>query len=130
MLLKNLDRTATLNALSARLPELQASLPGDASYHSFVPGTESNIFSCEVLYYGGYTNAGYKVITINFPYDSRVQEEFGTRTILFDNIIREKFNRTVSPAGMLLFEGPTRPIWTPMPSTGTSSSGRWPKAWA
>ena len=108
VLLKNLDRTATLNALSARLPELQASLPGDAAYHSFVPGTESNIFSCDVLYYGGYTNAGYKVIAINFPYDAKVQEEYGTRTILFDNIIREKFNRTVFPAGMLLFEGADR----------------------
>ena len=105
VLLKNLERTASLQSLTARLPELQASLPGDAIYHSFVPGAESNIFSCDAIYYGGYTNAGYKVIAINFPYDSRVQEEFGTRTILFDNIIREKFNRTVFPAGMILFEG-------------------------
>ncbi len=105
VLLKNLDRTASLQSLTARLPELQASLPGDAIYHSFVPGAESNIFSCDVIYYGGYTNAGYKVIAINFPYDTRVQEEFGTRTILFDNVIREKFNRTVFPAGMQLFEG-------------------------
>ena len=105
VLLKNLDRTASLQSLTARLPELQASLPGDAIYHSFVPGAESNIFSCDVIYYGGYANAGYKVIAINFPYDTRVQEEFGTRTILFDNVIREKFNRTVFPAGMQLFEG-------------------------
>ena len=105
VLLKNLDRTASLQSMTARLPELQASLPGDAIYHSFVPGAESNIFSCDVIYYGGYTNAGYKVIAINFPYDTRVQEEFGTRTILFDNVIREKFNRTVFPAGMQLFEG-------------------------
>ncbi len=105
VLLKNLDRTASLQSLTSRLPELQASLPGDAIYHSFVPGAESNIFSCDVIYYGGYTNAGYKVIAINFPYDTRVQEEFGTRTILFDNVIREKFNRTVFPAGMQLFEG-------------------------
>ena len=105
VLLKNLDRTEGLRSLTSRLPELQASLPGDAIYRSFVPGGESNIFSCDVIYYGGYTNAGYKVIAINFPYDTRVQEEFGTRTILFDNIIREKFNRTVFPAGMLLFEG-------------------------
>ena len=105
VLLKNLDRTASLNELASRLPEMQASLPGDPAYHAFVPGTESNIFSCDVLYYGGYPNAGYKVIAINLPYDARVQEEYGTRTILFDNIIREKFNRTVFPAGMQLFEG-------------------------
>ena len=105
VLLKNLKRTEELNALSARLPEFQQMLPGDPAYHQFVPGSESDIFSCNVIYYGGYTNAGFKVIAINFPYDAKVQEELGTRTILFDNIIREKFNRTVFPVGMTLFEG-------------------------
>ena len=94
VLLKNLDRTQLLDKLSKRLPELQASLPGDPAYHAFVPGLESNIFSCNVIYYGGYTNAGYKTIAINFPYDAKLQEELGTRTILFDNIIREKFARS------------------------------------
>ena len=109
VLLKNLDRTQLLDKLSKRLPELQASLPGDPAYHAFVPGLESNIFSCNVIYYGGYTNAGYKTIAINFPYDAKLQEEMGTRTILFDNIIREKFNRTVFPVGMTLLEADDQP---------------------
>ena len=104
VLLKNLERTASLQAVCDRLPELQASLPGDIAYRHFTPGAKSDIFSCDLLYYGGYPNAGYKVIAVNLPYDARVQEEFGSRTILFDNIIREKYNRTVFPAGMLLFE--------------------------
>ena len=104
VLLKNEERTASLRSIVNRLPELQASLPGNPAHHAFVPGFESNIFSCDVLYYGGYTNAGYKTIAVNFPYDARVQREYGTRTVLFDNIIREKFNRTVFPAGMLLLE--------------------------
>lgn len=105
VLLKNLQRTEELNALSARLPEFQQMLPGDPAYRDFVPGTESDIFSCNVLYYGGYTNAGFKVIAVNFPYDATLQKEVGTRTILFDNIIREKFNRTVFPVGSTLLEG-------------------------
>ena len=104
VLLKNEDRTRSLQALCDRLPELQASLPGDPAYHQFTPGAQSNIFSCDVLYYGGYPNAGYKVIAVNLPYDARVQEHFGSRTVLFDNVIREKYNRTVFPAGMLLLE--------------------------
>jgi len=104
VLLKNVQRSMDLSKLSSRLPELQAALPGAPEYHDFVPGQESNVFSCDVIYYGGYPNAGYKNIAINMPYDSRVQEELGTRTILFDNIIREKYNRTVFPVGMLLFE--------------------------
>ena len=104
VLLKNLQRTDELNALSARMPELQKMLPGDPANHKFVPGSESDIFSCNVLYCSGYTNAGFKVIGINFPYDAKVQEELGTRTIIFDNIIREKFNRTVHPVGSALLE--------------------------
>ena len=104
VLLKNLQRTDELNALSARLPEFQLMLPGDPAYRDFVPGAESNIFSCNMIYCGGYTNAGFKVIAINFPYDAKVQEELGTRTILFDNVIREKFYRTVFPVGMTLLD--------------------------
>jgi len=105
VLLKNLERTNTLSALAAKIPAYQQMLPGDAAYHAFEPVASSEVFSCDAIYYGGYTNAGFKVIAINFPYDARLQEEIGTRTILFDNIIREKFNRTLFPAGMLLFEG-------------------------
>ena len=104
VLLKNLKRTEELNALSARLPEFQEMLPGDPAHRDFTPGAESDIFSCNLLYCSGYTNAGFKVIAINFPYDEKVQEELGTRTILFDNVIREKFNRTVFPVGAELFE--------------------------
>ena len=104
VLLKNLQRTEELNAISARIPELQNMLPGDTANHAFVPGAKSDIFSCNVLYCSGYTNAGYKVIGINLPYDTKVQEELGTRTIIFDNIIREKFNRTVHPVGSALLE--------------------------
>jgi hypothetical protein len=109
VLLKNLQRTEELDALSSRMQEFQKMLPGDPANHDFVPGAESDIFSCNVLYCSGYTNAGFKVIGINFPYDAKVQEELGTRTIIFDNIIREKFNRTVHPVGSCLLEDEYQP---------------------
>ncbi|MBR1576214.1 MAG: hypothetical protein IJ654_07185 [Bacteroidales bacterium] len=109
VLLKNLKRTEELNALSARMGEFQQMLPGDPANRHFVPGAESDIFSCNVLYCSGYTNAGFKVIGINFPYDARIQEELGTRTIIFDNIIREKFDRTVYPVGKSLLEEVEQP---------------------
>ena len=109
VLLKNLQRTEELNELTTRLGELQTMLPGDPAHHNFVPGKETDIFSCTVLYCSGYTNAGYKVIGINFPYDARAQRELGTRTIIFDNIVREKFNRTVFPVGMKLLEDEFQP---------------------
>ncbi len=109
VLLKNLRRTEILNALSARMPEYQKMLPGDPANHAFVPRAESDIFSCNVLYCSGYPNAGFKLIGINFPYDAKVQAELGSRTIIFDNIIREKFNRTVHPVGSALLEDVYQP---------------------
>ena len=109
VLLKNLQRTEQLNELSARMTEFQHMLPGNPAYHHFVPGAESDIFSCNVLYCIGYTNAGYKMIGINFPYDAQEQKELGTHTIIFDNIIREKFNRTVFPVGKTLLEDRFQP---------------------
>ena len=109
VLLKNLQRTEQLNALSARMSEYQHMLPGNPAYHHFEPGSESDIFSCDVLYCTGYTNAGYKMVGINFPYDAQVQKELGTRTIIFDNIIREKFNLTVFPVGKTLLEDRFQP---------------------
>lgn len=104
VMLKDLKRTEQLSKFSAMLPELQRSLPCEDAYKAFVPGTGSNIFACNALYYAGYADAGYKVIAVNLPYDERVQAEKGTRTILFPNILEEKFNRTVYPVGTLLMD--------------------------
>lgn len=104
VMLKDTLHTAMLSRYADMAPELQAMLPCDEKYKSFVPGSDNNIFACDVLYYAGNYNAGFKVIAINLPYDPRVQAERGTRTILFNNVIREKFNRTVFPVGQLLLE--------------------------
>ena len=83
VLLKNEERTNLIKEVCADIPGLD-------------PEYASKVYSCDVIYYGGYPNAGYKNIGCNVS---------GNRAIIFDNIIKEKFNRTVFPAGMLLFEG-------------------------
>lgn len=83
VLLKNEERTNLLRDVCVDVPGLD-------------PEFGSKVYSCDVIYYGGYPNAGYKNIGCNLS---------GNRAIIFDNIIKEKFNRTVFPAGMLLFEG-------------------------
>ena len=103
VMLKDLARTESLQRFTTMLPELQKSLPCDDAYKTFVPGAASNIFVCDAIYYAGSYNAGFKVIAINLPYDEQVQAEKGTRTILFRNVLNEKFFRTVFPVGKLMF---------------------------
>ena len=102
VLLKQVDLTARIDQLTAMLPELQASLPCEPAYKTFVPGKASVIYAYDALYYAGNYNAGVKVIAVNLPYDEKVQSEMGTRTALMHNIMNEKFNRIVFPVGRLL----------------------------
>ena len=109
VMLKDEQKTAQLSKFVAMLPELQKSLPGEAQYHAFNPGAASNIFACDAMYYAGSYNAGFKVIAVNLPHDPKVQAEKGTRTILFSNIIKEKFNTTVFPLGSVLLTAEEQP---------------------
>ena len=104
VLLKNAARTEELTQYVSRIGEFQHELPGDPAYKQFQPGAGSNIFSCDALYYAGKANAGVKVIALNLPFDAKVQEERGTRTILLENIIKAKFNTIVWPTGEVLLE--------------------------
>jgi len=102
VLLKDAGKTATLGKYASLVPELQKELPCPEEYKHFHPGDSSNVFVCDALYYGGSYNAGIKEIAINLPYDEKVQEERGTRTILLGNVIDAKFNSIISPVSELL----------------------------
>lgn len=102
VLLKKEARTKELMQFVSRIGEFQQNLPGDPAYKTFQPGTGSNIFSCDALYYAGKANAGVKVIALNLPFDNDVQRDKGTRTILLENIIRAKYNKIIAPAAQVL----------------------------
>ena len=102
VLLKNQAHTQELMQYVSRIGEFQEDLPGEAAYKTFQPGAGSNIFSCDALYYAGKANAGVKVIALNLPFDSDVQRDRGTRTILLENIIHIKYNHIVGPSGRVL----------------------------
>ena len=109
VMLKEENKTAALQKFARMLPELQNQLPGDPQYHAMVPGSASNIFDCTAMYYAGSYNAGFKVIALNLPHDPKVLSTKGSRTILFSNIIKEKFNMTVFPLGGVLLSHEAQP---------------------
>lgn len=102
VLLKKEARTKELMQFVSRIGEFQQNLPGDPAYKTFQPGTGSNIFSCDALYYAGKANAGVKVIALNLPFDNDVQRDKGSRTILLENIIKAKYDNIIAPAGKVL----------------------------
>ncbi|MBQ8061731.1 MAG: Zn-dependent hydrolase [Bacteroidales bacterium] len=104
VLLKDLKRTEVVNNFSNMLEDFQKALPCEDQYKNFVPGKDSDIYTYDAIYCSGHANAGIKLMALNLPYDPKVQAEKGTRTALLHNVIVEKFNRLVSPVGMVVFE--------------------------
>lgn len=97
VVLKNPTQTEKLKRFGAMMPEFQAQLPCDPKYKTFVPGNKSTIYVCDALYYAGAANCGIKDIAINLPFDTKVQAEKGTRSILMQNVISAKFNGILWP---------------------------------
>lgn len=106
ILLKDLKKTEELTKYIAMLPDLQKSLPCPDAYKTFVPGTQSDMFVYDAIYYAGDANAGGKTIAINLPNDHQVQAEKGTRRLQLRNVIKAKFDKMVYPIGKILFEEP------------------------
>ena len=102
VLLKDIKRTELVNTFADMLPDFQKALPCEEQYKTFVPGKDSDIYTYDAIYCSGHANAGIKLMALNLPYDPKVQAEKGTRTALLHNVIVEKFNRLVSPVGMVV----------------------------
>lgn len=104
ILLKDLKKTAELTKYISMLPDLQKSLPCPDEYKTFVPGTESDMFVYDAIYYSGDANAGGKTIAINLPNDPEVHAKKGARRLQLRNVIKAKFDKIVYPIGNILIE--------------------------
>lgn len=102
VVLKDVALTERVSKFTEVVGRLQESLPCKDEYKTFKPGSHSNIFVCDALYYSGEANAAIKDMAINLPFDAAVQASLGTRTILMKNIISAKFNHIIFPLGQMM----------------------------
>ena len=97
VLLKDVEWSERLARFAGFLPALQRGLPVPEPYKAETPGSESDLYAYDVLYYAGHSNAGAKTIAINLPNDERVQREKGTRRLQLKNAMRAKFDNILTP---------------------------------
>ncbi len=102
VVLKDVKLTDRVRKFTEMTGQMQASLPCRDDYKAFHPGDFSNLFVCDALYYAGEANAAIKDMAINLPFDTAIQAEYGTRTILMKNIVSAKFHHIVFPMGQLM----------------------------
>jgi len=86
------------------LGDLQKELPVDDKYKSEELGKNSGIVVCDILYNGGYSNAGPKNIANSRPTDGRIKMEKGTKKLQFKNVTEAKFNKILYPIAEVLID--------------------------
>lgn len=102
VLIKDKEWSDNLKHFTSLLPKMQDNLPCDPKYKQERPGTESDIFVYNVVYYAGQCNAGGKTIAINLPNDEKVQLECGTRRLQLKNTMEAKFDNILMPIAKLM----------------------------
>ena len=86
------------------LHDLQKELPVDEKYKSQELGINSGIVVCDILYNGGYSNAGPKNIALTRPTDGKIRMEKGTKKLQFKNVTEAKFNKILYPISEVLID--------------------------
>ena len=97
VLIKDKAWSARLAHYATLLPALQKQLPVPEAYKKEGPGSGSDLFAYDAVYYAGDANAGAKTIAINLPNDETVQLEKGTRRLELKNSMRAKFDQILTP---------------------------------
>ena len=104
VLIKDEDWSGRLERYTSMLPEMQTLLPCDPKYKRERPGTESDLYVYDVVYYAGECNAAGKTIAINLPNDEQVQLERGTRRMQLRNAMEAKYENILFPIANFMID--------------------------
>lgn len=86
------------------IKDLQNELPVSDEYKTQELGANTGIVVCDILYNGGYSNAGPKNIAISRPTDGKVLKQKGSKKLQFKNITEAKFSNILYPISKLLID--------------------------
>ena len=102
LVVKDHEMSSRLEHFADMIPQLQQRLPVPGRYKSEVPGSGSEIFVYDALYYAGHCNAGPKIIALHLPHDPEIQQEVGTRSMQLRNVMEAKFDEILKPIGNMM----------------------------
>jgi len=102
LLIKDFEWSNKLKIYSQTVPEIKNQLQLDDNYKKQILFTKTNIGVYDAIYYGGWSNAGAKMISINHPKDGRILMEKGSKKLQFKNVMKAKFDKVLQPISNIL----------------------------
>jgi len=102
LLIKDIDWSNKMNVYSQTLSEIKNQLQLNNNYKNQIMFTKSNIGVYDAIYYGGWSNSGAKMLSINHPKDGRILMEKGSKKLQFKNVMKAKFDKVLQPISNIL----------------------------
>jgi hypothetical protein len=100
VMLKDIEQSKRLEKYSLLLPYLQKNLPVGDELKTEDPVLNSDISVYDLIYNKGCYNTGSKKISINLPSNEEAHLSFGSRKLIFKNVIKAKFEKILLPIGL------------------------------
>ena len=104
VLIRNVELSEKANSYAQLLSKFQQCLPMDKSYKQ-KPLTQDIDFGVyDAVYYAGISNFGGKMLSLNRPHDVQVLKKFGSRKMMFKNVMDAKLNNIAMPIAKIMID--------------------------
>ncbi len=108
--IRNPEESHKLAEYVKHLQDMERNLPIPDEYKNFNRGTSSPISVVDEIMTAGDTHAGVQTSAFNLPNDERVREAKGSKKVMLKNVMRAKFDKSLTPIAKRVLDTSIRPL--------------------
>jgi hypothetical protein len=108
--LRNDEETARLSKFSSHLQDIENNLPIDTRYRNQKLGALAPIRVVDEIAVGGEARSGVQTAAFNLPNDERVVAAKGSKRVMLRNVMKAKFNHTLTPIAVAVLDTAQLPM--------------------
>jgi len=98
--IRNREESGKLATYARYLTEMEENLPIPDEHKNFNRGASSPLTVVDEVFTAGDTHAGVQTSAFNLPNDERVREAKGSKKVMLKNVMRAKFDQSLTPIAM------------------------------
>ncbi|MBN2431037.1 MAG: peptidase [Acidobacteria bacterium] len=102
--IRNAEESAKLATYAGFLTEMEDNLPIPDDLKNFNRGASSPLTVVDEVFTAGDTHAGVQTSAFNLPNDERVREAKGSKKVMLKNVMRAKFEKSLTPIALRILE--------------------------
>ncbi len=104
LIIRNEELSEKIKVYANLLSDFQKCLPMDNSYKEKALTKDVDFGAYDAVYYAGMSNYGGKMLSLNRPYDIQVIKKFGSKKMMFNNVMDAKLNNILLPISNIMID--------------------------